>query len=70
MLLGGRALKCSVPEFAAGSELFISVSMVLRDEKLASFEGVICIKQEKDNLQVGKRTAEYILSQTRMNFLS
>ena len=54
MLLGGRALKCSVPEFAAGSELFISVSMVLRDEKLASFEGVICIKQEKDNLQVAK----------------
>ncbi|MBU9812183.1 hotdog family protein [Rahnella perminowiae] len=54
MLLGGRALKTSVPEFAAGSELFISVLMVLCDEKLASFEGVICIKQEKDNLQVAK----------------
>ncbi|MBV6821251.1 hotdog family protein [Rahnella sp. PD12R] len=54
MLLGGRAIKCSVSEFVAGSELLISVSMVLRDEKLASFEGVISIKQEKDNLQVAQ----------------
>ena len=54
MLLGGRAIKCSVPEFTAGSELRISVAMVLRDEKLASFEGVICIKREQDNLQVAQ----------------
>jgi predicted hotdog family 3-hydroxylacyl-ACP dehydratase len=54
MLLGGRAIKCSVPEFAAGSELQISVAMVLRDEKLASFEGVICIKRKQDNLQVAQ----------------
>lgn len=52
MLLGARAVKCSVAEFAAGSELLIQVSLVLRDEKIASFEGVISIKQEKDNLQV------------------
>lgn len=54
MLLGGRGLKCLVSEFAAGSELLISVSMVLRDEKIASFEGVIRIRGEKDNLQVAK----------------
>ena len=54
MLLGGRGLKCTVPEFAAGSELLIKVSMVLRDEKIASFEGVISIKGEEDNLQVAQ----------------
>ena len=54
MLLGGRGLKCTVSEFAAGSELVIDVSMVLRDEKIASFEGVISIKGEQDNLQVAK----------------
>ncbi|KQN49055.1 hypothetical protein [Rahnella sp. R3(2024)] len=54
MLLGGRGLKCAVPEFAAGSELLIRVSMVLRDEKIASFEGVISIKGEQDNLQVAQ----------------
>jgi len=54
MLLGGRGLKCAVPEFMAGSELLISVSMVLCDEKIASFEGVISIKGEKDNLQVAQ----------------
>lgn len=52
MLLGARAVKCSLPEFASGSELMISVSMVLRDAKIASFEGVISIKQEEDNQQV------------------
>lgn len=54
MLLGARAVKCAVPAFAAGSELFISVSMVLRDEKVASFEGVISVKHEEDNHQVAK----------------
>jgi len=41
MLLGGRGLKCVIPAFPAGSVLTISVTMVLQDEKLASFECAI-----------------------------
>lgn len=41
MLLGGRGLKCSMPAFPAGSVLTISVTMLLQDEKLASFECAI-----------------------------
>jgi len=46
MLLGGRGLKCSVPAFPANGILTIDVSMLLQDEKLASFECVITLNTD------------------------
>lgn len=38
MLLSARAFKCLLPSFPAGSELYIQVSLILKDDKLGSFE--------------------------------
>ncbi|WP_413723519.1 3-hydroxy-fatty acyl-ACP dehydratase [Sodalis sp. RH24] len=38
LLLGARALHCARPVFPHGSELDISISLLLRDERIGSFE--------------------------------
>ena len=46
MLLGGRAIKTTVPAFALNSELMITANLVLFDSKLANFDCDICINQQ------------------------
>lgn len=46
MLLGGRGLKCSLPTFPADALLTVSASMLLQDERLASFECAISMNQQ------------------------
>lgn len=41
MLLGGRGYRASAPTFAAHSELEIEMHLLMRDDKLGSFEGEI-----------------------------
>ncbi|WP_455813250.1 ApeP family dehydratase [Pseudomonas graminis] len=43
MLLGGRGYRCQQPTFPADSVLDIRVSLLMRDEKIGSFDGVITI---------------------------
>lgn len=43
MLLGGRGYRCQQPDFPADSVLDIRVSLLMRDEKIGSFDGVITI---------------------------
>ncbi len=38
LLLGARALRCAQPVFPQGSELDICISLLLRDERIGSFE--------------------------------
>lgn len=38
MVLGARELKCVAGEFSAGSELEISVSLLMQDERFGSFD--------------------------------
>lgn len=60
LLLGGRGLKCSLPTFPADSLLTISASMLLQDEKLASFECAITM----NNLD---NSDDQSLAQARLN---
>ncbi len=41
MLLGGRALRCQTGHFPAETLLDCQVTLLVRDEKIGSFEGVI-----------------------------
>ncbi|MTD25359.1 ApeP family dehydratase [Erwinia sorbitola] len=43
MLLGGRGYRCQQAQFPAGSVLDVRVSLLMRDEKMGSFDGVITI---------------------------
>ena len=43
MLLGGRGYRCQQPVFPAGSVLDIRVTLLMRDEKIGSFDGVITL---------------------------
>ncbi|ATY92910.1 putative beta-hydroxydecanoyl-ACP dehydrase [Pectobacterium atrosepticum SCRI1043] len=47
MLLGGRGYHCQQAIFPAGSLLDVTVMLVMRDEKIGSFEGEIAIDGEK-----------------------
>lgn len=52
MLLGGRAIKLSIPQFPHNSILMIHVKLVLTDKKLANFE---CqIKIDNTSVAMGK----------------
>ncbi len=42
LLLGARALNCAQPVFSAGSELDISITLLLQDQYIGSFDCVIC----------------------------
>jgi predicted hotdog family 3-hydroxylacyl-ACP dehydratase len=44
MLLGGRGYRCQQPVFPADSVLDISITLLMRDEKIGSFEGVISLE--------------------------
>lgn len=46
MLLGARALHCTQPVFRSGSELDISISLLLQDERIGSFECLIQLDGE------------------------
>ena len=46
MLLGGRAIKTTLPVFALNSELIITANLVLFDAKLANFDCHITINQQ------------------------
>lgn len=41
MLLGGRGLRCADGKFAAGTLLDCKVTLLMRDDKIGSFEGEI-----------------------------
>ncbi|NDL65620.1 ApeP family dehydratase [Acerihabitans arboris] len=41
LLLGARALNCAQPVFTSGSELDISIILLLQDERIGSFECLI-----------------------------
>lgn len=43
MLLGSRGYQCQAAEFPAAAKLDVSVSLLMRDDKMASFEGIIMI---------------------------
>ncbi|KAB7895556.1 3-hydroxy-fatty acyl-ACP dehydratase [Serratia sp. Leaf50] len=60
MLLGGRGLKCSMPAFPANSILTINISMLLQDEKLASFECDITLNN-------GDGCGEVSVAEARLN---
>jgi len=46
MVLGARELVCAAGEFAAGSELTISVKLLMQDERFGSFEcSIACGEQ-------------------------
>lgn len=47
MLLGGRGYRCQSAVFPAGSTLEVTVTLLMRDEKIGSFEGVISINGER-----------------------
>ena len=42
MLLGGRGLRCPEGKFPAGKRLDCTVTLLMRDDKIGCFEGVIC----------------------------
>ncbi|WP_343551853.1 hotdog family protein [Pantoea sp.] len=46
MLLGGRGYRASHPTFAANSTLHIEMRLLMRDDKLGSFEGEIRCNDE------------------------
>jgi len=46
MLLGGRGYRCHQPLFPAGALLNINVTLLMHDEKIASFEGEITLNGE------------------------
>lgn len=46
MLLGGRGYRCQQAQFPPGSLLDIHVSLLMRDEKIGSFNGMITIGDE------------------------
>lgn len=41
MVLGARELKCALPAFAHGSELEITVTLLMQDERIGSFDCAI-----------------------------
>lgn len=47
MLLGGRGYRCQSPVFPAGSVLDVTVTLLMRDEKIGSFDGLITINGER-----------------------
>ncbi|MEW5287757.1 MULTISPECIES: hotdog family protein [Erwinia] len=47
MLLGARGYRCQQPCFPAGAELTVSITLLMRDEKIGSFEGLITINGER-----------------------
>ena len=47
MLLGGRGYRCQAAVFPAGATLEITVTLLMRDEKIGSFDGVITIDGER-----------------------
>ncbi|WP_213992854.1 3-hydroxy-fatty acyl-ACP dehydratase [Sodalis sp. dw_96] len=47
MLLGGRGYQCKTAGFPAGALLDVQVQLLMRDEKIGSFEGVIFIGGER-----------------------
>ncbi|AUG98816.1 hotdog family protein [Pectobacteriaceae bacterium CE70] len=47
MLLGGRGYHCQQAFFPAGSQLDVRVALLMRDEKIGSFDGEITINGEK-----------------------
>ena len=47
MLLGGRGYKCKTACFPAGAVLDVQVKLLMRDEKIGSFEGRILINGER-----------------------
>ncbi|VEI61668.1 hotdog family protein [Serratia rubidaea] len=47
MLLGGRAIRCEQPAFAAGSELVVCARQLFRDEKLACFECTLTLNEQQ-----------------------
>ena len=54
LLLGARALHCVHPSFNAGSVLDISISLLLQDERIGSFDCVI--QQNEEILATGRLT--------------
>ncbi|MBN3345066.1 hotdog family protein [Pectobacterium brasiliense] len=46
MLLGGRGYRCKQDNFPAGSLLDVTVTLLMRDDKIGSFEGEIAIAGE------------------------
>ncbi len=54
LLLGARALHCEQPYFDAGSVLDISISLLLQDERIGSFDCVI--RHAEDILATGRLT--------------
>ena len=46
MVLGARELVCAAGQFAAGSELTITVKLLMQDERFGSFECVIAAGEE------------------------
>lgn len=64
MLLGGRAMKCTMATFPAGSLLTVNVTLLLQDEKLASFECEISMNTGLDNAH---RAATQAVAQARLN---
>ncbi|MEA9390038.1 3-hydroxy-fatty acyl-ACP dehydratase [Acerihabitans sp. TG2] len=54
LLLGARALHCVRPFFNADSVLDISISLLLQDERIGSFDCVI--QQDEDILATGRLT--------------
>lgn len=47
MLLGGRGYRCNQAVFPAGAELIVTVTLLMRDEKIGSFDGLITINGER-----------------------
>ncbi|WP_158783113.1 hotdog family protein [Pantoea sp. BAV 3049] len=47
MLLGGRGYRCNQAVFPAGAELVVTVTLLMRDEKIGSFDGMITINGER-----------------------
>ncbi len=47
MLLGGRGYRCKTACFPAGAVLDVRVQLLMRDEKIGSFEGTIDISGER-----------------------
>ncbi|QKJ86721.1 3-hydroxy-fatty acyl-ACP dehydratase [Paramixta manurensis] len=43
MLLGGRGYRCQHASFAAGSRLDVRITLLMRDDKIGSFDGEITI---------------------------
>jgi len=46
MLLGGRGYRCSQPVFPADGLLDVKITLLMHDEKIASFEGEITVNGE------------------------